>query len=160
MYCVPPTRNRPVTSRQPMSTDQKSPAASELTAWLEISKELPHHNPAHARITATSHKCSRLAQPQNRMYAGSHTTVQSRPTHRKTGNAFVPVVMRLLRLMLPLRHSVPQAVALACSVSTPALRGEQATEQFRQATHRSLRRAARRQVRGPGLAEKRQPRSI
>jgi hypothetical protein len=47
--------------------DQTIPAASELTAWLEINKELPHHNPAHARITAISHKCSRLAQPQARM---------------------------------------------------------------------------------------------
>lgn len=50
-----------------MSVAQKIPAASELTAWLEISKELPHHKPAQARITATSHKCRRLAQPQNRM---------------------------------------------------------------------------------------------
>src|SRR5713226_5431745 len=108
MYSVPPTRNRLVTSRQPMSMDQKSPADRELTVWLEISKELPHHNPAHPRITATSHKCSRLAQPQNRMSAGSHTTVHSSPTHRRTGNAFVPGVMRFLRLMLPLRLSLPQ----------------------------------------------------
>jgi hypothetical protein len=47
--------------------DQKSPAASELTAWLEINKELPHHNPAHPRITATSHKCRRFAHPHTRM---------------------------------------------------------------------------------------------
>src|SRR5260370_24557166 len=92
-----------------MSMDQKIPADSELTACLEINRELPHHNPAHARITAMSHKCSRLAQPQNRIQAGSHTTVHNKPTHRKTGNAFAPVVMRLLRLMLPLRHSLPQA---------------------------------------------------
>jgi hypothetical protein len=50
-----------------MSMDQKSPAASELTAWLEINKELPHHNPAHPRITATSHKCRRFAHPHTRM---------------------------------------------------------------------------------------------
>jgi hypothetical protein len=47
--------------------DQKIPAASELTAWLEINKELPHHNPAHPRITAISHKCSKLAQPHTRI---------------------------------------------------------------------------------------------
>src|SRR5256885_1127513 len=51
MYSVPPTRNRPVTSRQPMSMDQKIPAPSELTAWLEINKELPHHSPTQPRIT-------------------------------------------------------------------------------------------------------------
>ncbi len=47
--------------------DQKIPAASELTAWLEINKELPHHNPAHPRITAISHKCSKLANPHTRI---------------------------------------------------------------------------------------------
>src|SRR5258708_7356732 len=118
MYSVPPTRNLPVSSREPTSRPQRIPAASELTAWLETSSELPHHNPAHPRITATSHKCRRLAHPHTRKYAGSHTTIHTNPTHRRTGNAAVPVVMRPLRLRFPMRHSLPQADALACSVST------------------------------------------
>src|SRR5438067_9673269 len=103
MYSVPPTRKRPVTKRQPTSMDQRIPAATELTAWLEINKELPHHNPAHPRSTATSHKCNRLVQPQNRMYAGSHTIVHSSPTQRSTGNALAPVITHLLRLRVALR---------------------------------------------------------
>src|SRR6266481_6314904 len=107
MYSVPPTRNRPVTRRQPTSTDQRMPAASELTAWLEINNELPPHNPAQARSTAISHKCSRLAQPHTRISVGSHTIVHSNPTQRNTGNAVVPLVMHHLRLRPASRHSLP-----------------------------------------------------
>src|SRR5438445_12934286 len=39
----PPTRNRPVISRQPTSMDQRIPAASELTAWLEINNRSEEH---------------------------------------------------------------------------------------------------------------------
>src|SRR6266850_2975873 len=101
MYSVPPIKNRPVSRCQPTSTDQNTPAASELTAWLEMSSELPHHNPAHPRRTAISHRCRRFAQPHTRMYAGSQTATHNKLTHRKTGKATVLALIRMLRVWGP-----------------------------------------------------------
>jgi hypothetical protein len=42
--------------------------------------------------------------------------------------------------MFPMRHSLPQADALACSVSTPIIRSERAPEQLRQATPWSVKK--------------------
>src|SRR5580658_8481913 len=87
-------RKRPVVSRQPTSRIQNRPAANELTAWLESSNGFADQIPIKLRITATSHRCNRFAQPHTRKYAGSQTTIQHKPTHRSTGKVFEPSDMR------------------------------------------------------------------
>jgi hypothetical protein len=81
-------------SRQPTSKIQKRPAANELTAWLESNNGFAHQIPIKLRITATSHKCNRLAQPHTRKYVGSQTIIQHKLTHRSTGKVFEPSDMR------------------------------------------------------------------
>jgi len=46
IYSVPPTRECSVhESPANVGAPRNFPPPSELTAWLEINKELPHHNP-------------------------------------------------------------------------------------------------------------------
>src|SRR5580692_557155 len=103
-------RKLPVVSRQPTSRIQNRPAASELTAWLERSNGFADQIPTKLRITATSHRCSRFAQPHTRKYVGSQTSIQHKLAHRSTGKVFEPSDMdfclfaaeRRLRLSQPM----------------------------------------------------------
>src|SRR5215470_18099955 len=92
MYSLPLAKKCPVTILAPTLAVHKTPAASALTAWLEMSLALPIHSPAQVKITAASHRWSRLAQPHTFTYAGSQTAIHANATHRRTGNAGLPLI--------------------------------------------------------------------